>query len=110
MVNGDPVEGVLARIGRPANPAESTLQLVRENPEVLERMSKNLFGHEHGIFGRELTAQWNALDSAARANWFDRSLAIIEENARTYVEPDCDDPDPDEELDVEPPKLRLARG
>ena len=76
------------RIGREPTPGESTIQLLRENPSVLELMGQRLFAQTQGLYGDKALLTWHALSDGVRESWCDQAFALSVHAARRYEEVD----------------------
>lgn len=88
---------VAGRVGRPAYPGESTVQMLRERPEVLEEMARRWWATEHGLFGLDALEAWAALEPDERARWIDSTFESSSAQGARYDEgrrPD-NSPNPD---------------
>lgn len=84
----------MQRIGRPATAKEAGLQLVLENADVLERVSRNLYADRTRCSGLEADRQWDAMGDNERASWREEAIALLREHAAA-PDPRTPDDDPD---------------
>jgi len=78
------------------NPAIRALQSVKNSPELLESVSRNLRGSRNAKLRKPKRdpRSWDDLPEDERMVWRRRAIVELTEHARNYVSPDGD-PDPD---------------
>ena len=77
---------LVTRIGREPTPGESTIQLLREQPAVLELMGQRLFTQTQGLYGDNAVQAWRALPEPGRESWCDEAFILSLQAARDYEE------------------------
>lgn len=65
---------VIRRIGQPPTPGQATIQLLREEPAVLDYMARALFASETGRSGVEAVAAYDNLSATERESWQQRAF------------------------------------
>jgi hypothetical protein len=92
-------------------PGEATMRMVREHPEVLDRMAWNLWAPIAGYASgsRKAAEAWAALSDHDRETWRDRCYArLAEETAQHDAEHPPRGPDDDPNGGLPLPIARIA--
>jgi hypothetical protein len=75
----------MRRIGRPAAPGESTMQMVRERADMRDHIGwmvwTDVTKKGHTMQARE---EWNAMSQHDRDTWIDRAVALMAEDCAQY--------------------------